>query len=169
MANTSTAVDDHLLSVYLHDHLAGASGGVELARRAAKEHADTEFGPALASLAHEIDRDRDSLRTILDDLGMSDHTALEATSWLVEKVGRLKPNGQLVGRSPLTALVELETLRLGIVGKLAGWTSLRTLANVDPRLDADHLDRLIVRAEAQAAQAEELRKSAVSKAFAREQ
>src|SRR3954452_17386678 len=162
MSNTSSATDDHLLGPYLHDHLAGAAGGVELARRAAKEHADTAFGPALESLAHEIDRDRDALRTILDDLGMSDHSALEVTSWLAEKVARLKPNGQFVGRSPLTPLVELETLRLGIVGKLAGWTTLRILADSDPRLDADQLDRLIVRADEQSAIAEDLRKSIAS-------
>lgn len=159
------AIDDHLLSVYLHDHLAGAAGGVELAHHAAKEQADTPVGPALAALAHEIERDRDSLRAILGDLGMSEFALHEAATWLVEKVARLKPNGQLVGRSPLTSLIELETLRIALVGKLAGWTSLRLLADQDPRLDADHLDRLIVRGNEQADIAEELRKTVASKVF----
>ena len=166
MSNISpVAVDDHLLSVYLHDHLAGAAGGLELARHAAKEQADTPAGPVLAALAHEIERDRDSLRTILDDLGMSDFAVHEAATWLAEKVARLKPNGQLVGRSPLTSLVEIETLRIALIGKLAGWSSLRVLADDDPRLDAEHLDRLIARGNEQADIAEELRKSVASKVF----
>jgi hypothetical protein len=162
---SGTTLDDHLLGVYLHDHLAGAAGGVELVRHAAKEQADTPAGPVLAALAHEIERDRDSLRTILDDLGMTDFAVHEAATWLGEKVARLKPNGQLVGRSPLTSLIEIETLRIALVGKLAGWTTLRTLADDDPRLDADHLDRLIVRGIEQADIAEELRKSMASKVF----
>jgi hypothetical protein len=165
MPDTTTAIDDHLLSTYLHDHLAGAAGGVELARHAAKEQAGTPQGPALAELAAEIERDRDTLRGILDALGMTEFAAHEAATWLAEKLTRLKPNGQLIGRSPLTSLVEVETLRIGIVGKLAAWTTLRTLADTDPRLDADQLDRLVVRADEQAAIAEDLRKSIASRVF----
>ena len=40
-----------------------------------------------------------------------------------EKVGRLKPNGQVRGYSPLSRLLELETLSVGISGKLALWRS----------------------------------------------
>ena len=41
--------------------------------------------------------------------------------------GRLKPNGQLTGYSPLSRVVELEGLALGITGKLALWKALREL------------------------------------------
>ncbi len=46
-----------------------------------------------------------------------DHLKVLA-GWVAEKLGRLKPNGQLLGYSPLSRLVELEALALGITGKL---------------------------------------------------
>jgi hypothetical protein len=165
----TTATDDRLLGAYLHDHLAGAAGGVELARRAAREQADTPAGPVLARLAEEIEQDRAALRGILGDLGLSDHHVHEGITWLVEKASRLKPNGQLIGRSPLTSLVEVETLRIALVGKLAGWVSLRQLADHDSRLDADQLDRLIARGTEQADTAEGLRKAIASNVFLTQQ
>jgi hypothetical protein len=41
-------------------------------------------------------------------------------AWIGEKIGRLKFNGRLLGRLPLSDLEELELLRLGVEGKLAG-------------------------------------------------
>ena len=49
-------------------------------------------------------------------------------AWIGEKAGRLKFNGRLLARSPLSDLEELEMLRLGVEGKAAGWRTLRTLA-----------------------------------------
>ncbi len=154
MAKTT---NDRLLSVYLHDHLAGAAGGVELVRHAAKEHAGTSIGAVLARLADDVEQDRDSLRQVLATLGMQDHHVHEAITWLGEKALRLKPNGQLLGRSPLTSLIELETIRVALEGKRAGWTSLRLLAEHDSRLNKDQLDILIARGIEQADTAEELR------------
>ena len=62
-------------------------------------------------------------------------------AWGAEKVGRLKPNGQLRGYSPLSRLIELEMLQLGIAGKMAMWTVLDSAA--DPRLAAFDLPALI--------------------------
>ena len=45
-----------------------------------------------------------------------------------ERVGRLKLNGRLLARSPLSSLEELELLSLGVTGKAAGWRTLRLLA-----------------------------------------
>jgi hypothetical protein len=74
---------------------------------------------------------------------------------VAEKAGRLKLNGSLLSRSPLSDLVELEGLALGVQGKLAGWRLLKALD--DPRLDGTELDRLIARAEDQAERLETLR------------
>jgi hypothetical protein len=157
--------DDRLLSVYLHDHLAGSAGGVELIRRAAKEQRDTPVGPGLALLAKDVEQDQRSLREVLNELGMADHHVHEAFTWLAEKVARLKPNGQVIGRSPLTSLVELETIRIALEGKRAGWVSLRLLADHDSRLDADRLDALIARGIDQADRAEELRRVVAATVF----
>jgi hypothetical protein len=159
------STDDRLLSVYLHDHLAGAAGGVELAHRVAKAHADSPIGPALDRLAREIEQDRDSLRQILSDLRMPDHHVHEGLTWLAEKAARLKPNGQLIGRSPLSSLVEIETMRIALEGKRAGWVSLRILADHDSRLNTDRLDALIARAIDQADRAEQLRQTVAATVF----
>jgi hypothetical protein len=157
--------DDRLLSVYLHDHLAGAAGGVELVKRAAKEQQGTPAGVTLAQLAVEVEQDRETLRAILSDLGMSDHHVHESLTWLAEKASRLKPNGQLIGRSPLTSLIEIETLRIALQGKLSGWISLRLLADHDPRLDAEQLDALIARGIDQNDRTEDLRRSVAATVF----
>jgi hypothetical protein len=42
------------------------------------------------------------------------------------KVGRLKPNGQLAAYSPLSPLLELESLHLRIDDKIDVWNALRS-------------------------------------------
>ncbi|MFI9387710.1 hypothetical protein [Kutzneria sp. NPDC052558] len=135
----------HELAIYLNDHLAGATGGVELARRIAHEQKDAD----LSGLARDIEQDRDSLLRIMDALGVRQDYVKIAGGWLGEKLGRLKPNGRLFSRSPLSRLVELEAMSLGVDGKAAGWQTLRRLAEHDDRLDQVHLDELTARAEAQ--------------------
>ena len=78
-------------------------------------------------------------------------------AWIGEKAARLKLNGYLLTRSPLSSLEELEMLRLGVEGKAAGWRTLRVLAETDKRLDPGRLDELISRARRQADLLEELR------------
>jgi len=51
--------------------------------------------------------------------------------WAAEKVARFKPNGRLLQRSPLSSVVDLESLLLGIEGKRACWRVLRRRAQVD--------------------------------------
>jgi hypothetical protein len=160
-----TTTNDRLLSVYLHDHLAGAAGGVELVRRAAKEQSDAPEGPGLHRLVQDVEEDQSSLRQILADLGMPDHHVHEAFTWLLEKAGRLKPNGQLTGRSPLSSLIELETIRIALEGKLSGWVSLRLLAEHDARLDVERLDVLITRGKDQCDRAEDLRRAVAARVF----
>ena len=67
-------------------------------------------------------------------LGASKDQAKVAMGWITEKFGRLKPNGELRERSPLSPLVELEGLSLGIEGKRSLW---QALAAVDAVAGAD--------------------------------
>ena len=48
-------------------------------------------------------------------------------AFLSERAARLKTNGRLFTYSPLSRVVELETLALGILGKLALWEGLAEL------------------------------------------
>ncbi|MGH3016656.1 MAG: hypothetical protein ACRDNN_17050, partial [Gaiellaceae bacterium] len=88
-----------------------------------------------------------------------------AGGWMLEKAGRLKMNGQLRGYSPLSRVVELEGLALGVTGKLAVWKALRLLADDEPALDAAELDRLIDSAKQQQRGLEEHRLAAVRDAL----
>jgi hypothetical protein len=154
-----------LLGIYLNDHLAGATAGLELAKRSARSNREGELGEFLATLAGEIDEDRESLRAIMKRLEYGEDIPKKLTGWTAEKLGRLKPNGQLTGYSPLSRVVELEGLALGITGKLGLWKALHALASEEPRLDAAELDRLRERAESQRDGVERHRVRAAADAF----
>jgi hypothetical protein len=114
-----------LLGIYLNDHLAGATAGVELARRLrASNEDDPEFGPALAEVCAEIEADRETLEAAMDWLGVGKSKLKPLGAVLGERVGRLKLNGRLWGYSPLSRLDELELLQVGVAGKRRLWRAL---------------------------------------------
>jgi hypothetical protein len=155
-----------LLAIYLNDHLAGAAGGLELVRRAQRANQGTALGDELAELAAEIEEDRAALVAIMERLDVGGDRLKVAAGWAAEKVGRLKLNGRLLGYSPLSRVVELEALLLGVNAKRAGWRALRDLAITEPRLDVAELDRLIDRAERQIERLEEQHRRAAAEALA---
>ena len=114
-----------LLHTYLQDHHAGATAGLELARRSAGSEAETDYRPELSRIADEIAEDRESLERVMSELGVGASTLKDVAGWTAEKLGRLKLNNSLLSRSPLSRVVELEGLLIGVTGKLALWQSLR--------------------------------------------
>jgi hypothetical protein len=152
------------LATYLNDHLLGATAGRELVRRAAHENEDSELGAFLSQLAGEIDADREALKAIMGELGVKADHAKVAAGWTAEKLGRLKPNAQLRGYSPLSPLVELEGLMIGIQGKLAMWRSLAEVAET-LGLDGARLEELAARAESQQADLERHRLEVAGRAL----
>jgi hypothetical protein len=149
-----------LLEVYLNDHLVGSTFGMSLARRmVSSAEPGSERATVLSRLATEIAEDRSALLRIIAALGIQVRSYKVLAAWAGEKIGRLKLNGYLLTRSPLSDLEETEFLRIGVEGKAAGWRTLRELANRDSRLDAGRLDELIARANNQASVLESLRAS----------
>lgn len=154
-----------LLAIYLNDHLAGATAGSELARRAAASNRGTSYAPFLEDLANQIDEDRASLLAAMRTLKIRVDPLKVAGAWGAEKLGRLKLNGRLLGYSPLSRVVELEALALGVHGKLAMWRSLEAL---EPALGLPagiDLPKLAGRAERQLEELETHRLRAVAEAF----
>ena len=135
------------LATYLNDHLAGSTAGLELARRTHGSNSEGELGAFLETLVTEIDEDREVLRGIIRAVGAGEDRLKVKLAWVGEKAGRLKLNGQLTGYSPLSRVVELEGLALGVTGKLALWRMLTALE--DPRLEGYDFAELIARAERQ--------------------
>lgn len=158
--------DDGLLGIYLDDHLGGASAGLELFKRATRTHRGTPAGAELARLTAEVEQDRQALLRLMRSLGVSTRTWKAVGGWLLEKAGRVKSNGRLVRRSPLSSLIELEALRLGVEGKAAGFLGLREVADRYPAIDPAELDRLVERARGQAEVLERLRLAAAREALA---
>jgi hypothetical protein len=154
-----------LLGIYLNDHLAGSTVGVELIRRAANNQRSEPWGPLLARLATEIAEDRDALLDIMRVLEIPTRTYKVYAGWIAEKAGRVKLNGHLLSRSPLSSVTELEGMRLGVEGKTSAWRTLRTLAEQDHRLDRTRLDDLLARATRQAEELETARTQASELAF----
>lgn len=157
-------VERRLLAIYLNDHLAGATGGVELARRARSSNRDTKWEKALEGICAEIEADRTTLENVMERLAVKRNTVKIAGAWTAEKLGRLKLNGRLRGYSPLSRLLELEMLHIGITGKLELWQALqRTL---DSKLSEVDFSALIERAESQRQAVERLRLDAATEALA---
>jgi hypothetical protein len=156
---------DRLLAIYLNDHLAGATVGVELCRRLrASNRDDDALSGALTDVGEEIEADRETLAQLMRSLGVRRSCLKPAAAWAGEKVGRLKLNGQLTGYSPLSRLVELEMLCIGITGKMQMWRALeRTLDGAEHGVD---LVRLAERAGSQRDRVEDLHAIAAARAFA---
>ena len=153
------------LPTYLNDHLAGSTVGLELAKRARASNEGTEWGELLDRLAAEIDEDRETLRDVMRRLGVGEDRLKQVGAWTMEKFGRLKPNNQLRGYSPLSRVVELEALTLGVTGKSALWRALDRVAEDEPRLTEFDFTALAERAERQAGELEEARMRAAEVAF----
>jgi hypothetical protein len=157
-------MSDKLLAIYLNDHLAGSTVGVELARRTAGANEGTPLGDTLEQVANEIAEDREALKRAMSELGIGADRIKVKAAWAAEKAGRLKLNGQLTGYSPLSRLVELEGLHIGISGKLELWRHLK--ATNEQRLRSVDLDELIKRAESQRRRLAPLRKAAAEQSLA---
>ena len=139
--------DDRLLAIYLNDHLAGSSVLRARCRFTRDRHRGTELGAFLDRLLGEIDEDRFTLRGVIAAVGARESRPKAAAAALLERAGRLKPNGQLRGYSPLSRLLELELVSIGIEGKRVLWLALADLG--DPRLAQFDFPALAERAQAQ--------------------
>jgi hypothetical protein len=145
------------LARYLRDHYSASRGGLDLFRRSARGQSGAHVRRELTALADQEAEDRAALLAIMVGLGIDRSPWQERAVALAERAGRLKPNGSLLQRSRLSDYVELEALTAAVHAKALGWRSLRTLADLDARLPAAHLDHLLERAQEQTRRLERLR------------
>jgi hypothetical protein len=150
-----------LLAIYLRDHHAAGVAGVRVARRLALARGRDAGADELERVAAEIEQDLLSLEAIMSRLGVKPDRVKDGLSRVAERLGRLKLNGRLTSRSPLSDLLELETLVVGITGKQALWVSLREI----PSINAEELDQLYGRAEDQKRVVETARVEAAKRSF----
>jgi hypothetical protein len=135
------------LRIYLQDHHAAAVAGVRRARQLAEAERASADGETLARIAADIDEDRRTLESILRTNHVAANPAKDALSVAAELAARLKPNGSVVQRSPLTTLIELEAMQMAARGKRCLWQALGAAGiDVGPAVD---LDELVKRADDQ--------------------
>lgn len=158
-------MDTKLLGIYLNDHLAGSRSGLDLARRALRENRDNAVGRYLQNFVRELEDERTVLRQIMRALGVPPNEFKLVAAAVLERLGRLKPNGFLVRYSPLSRMVELEALTVAVIGKRCMWTLLQRHARAERRLAGFDFETLIAQAEEQHQMLDRLRLHAAETAF----
>ncbi|MGI9016030.1 MAG: hypothetical protein ACR2HR_02810 [Euzebya sp.] len=149
--------DDQLLAAYLNDHLAGSMAGRELASACAAENEGTDLGAFLSDLHLQIKQDQSTLQDIMSRLGVATDPLKEVGGWVLQKMGSLRFSTSLTGSAHLSNLMQLETLAMGIQGKLCLWQALRDRTDVASELDGIDLADLVDRAERQLRELQEPR------------
>jgi hypothetical protein len=147
--------------VLLRNHQAGGQAAVDLFHRAAAGQRGRPYAAQLHQLAVEAREDLDFNESVMRRLGVAPSPVQVAVLRLGERIGRLKPNGQLLRRAPLSDVVELEGLIATVHIKIAGWQA----AQVADRLDEGELaelDRLLTRAATQAERLTEMHRTAAT-------
>jgi hypothetical protein len=155
---------DKLLTTYLNDHLAGAVLALELLDHliAGQEGKDRAL---LSGLRTEIQEDQQVLKRLLHELGAEESPVRKAAAWLTEKLGQAKLRIDDTGSGDLRALEALETLALGIQGKLALWRALHAVQGASPELGRLEYPRLEARALDQFSRVDRLRLQAARRAL----
>ena len=143
------------LEVYLTDHLAGATAGVNLAEMASEEHRADEHGAFFGEITSEIKADHETLERLIAELGVQ----RSATKTAAAEIGSKVMAPKFVGGDDdqLNAFITLETLSMGIEGKVCMWKALKTVASDYPAFADYDVDALLARATAQREKIEEQR------------
>jgi hypothetical protein len=154
------------MDVYLNDHLAGATLGSNLAEQIRDRHEGTPLGEIMRTIAAQVEEDRRTLIELMERMGVSRNPVKQATGWVAEKASRVKFSGVASGEPDHGAFMALESLTLGVAGKLSLWQALEQVKGDYPELASVDLDGLIARAQAQHGTLEQQRLAAGRHALA---
>lgn len=161
MASTA---NDHL-AVYLNDHLAGATAALQLLDHLQK-HADPALRQFTATLRQDIAEDRDELMRLLRSAGVAISSVRAGAGWIGGKAAELKLAFDDPTSGALWTFELLEVLAVGIEGKRALWTVLKSIADAVPALRVADYERLGGRADYQRRAVEARRLEWAAHAFA---
>lgn len=148
--------------IYLNDHRAGASGGTRLAHRLAASNTPGPYAEKLRDVADSISADAATLDAIRDALEVEGGTLKRLGAIVMERAGRLKPNGHVLEYSPLSRVLEIEGLMAAVQAKRQLWRALRSLTPHHPALAEFDLALLEQRGDEQMAELDEVHGWAVS-------
>ena len=143
------------LATYINDHLAGSAYAMDLVEFIRDTYQEQELGQFAAWLLAEIEADREVLQGLGERLGGGSSKVKELTTWLGEKVSRLKLGHR--ANKGLGLFEALEFLEIGIHGKLELWRAFAVVAPANQRLRGVDFEHLANRAEKQREEAESRR------------
>ena len=112
------------LDSYLNDHLAGSVGALELLEHWAHLHQGKPLGAFFSEIEAEVRADQNTLRNVMNSLGIKESNVRKAGAWAAEKVGRARLMIAGGEQGSLGLVLTLEGLIMGIVGKKLLWRSL---------------------------------------------
>lgn len=137
------------LAHYLHIHLAGAAAGIDLFGSGGRAQRDREIGRMVLALREELIEERQQLVRMARDLGTRDAPVMSTLARIGERVGRVRRTHGVLHRSASADLIELETMRDAVAGKIAGWQALLTVVDHHRELDRAELEALLAQGEKQ--------------------
>ena len=151
------------LASYFNDHLAGSVGAMELLEHWARLHEGKPLGVFFSRIRTEIGADQNTLRNMMDSLGIEESNVRKAGAWAAEKAGRARL--MIAGNEPgsLGLILTLEGLVLGITGKKLLWHALDAARLA--QLNGYNFQKLLGRADEQIKRIEDERIRAVEEAF----
>ncbi len=158
-------VNEHL-AIYLNDHLAGATGALELLTHLEEEHAGTPVGDFLTQLHTDIDADHQELKRLMDRLDITESAPRKVSAWLGAKAAELKLQLDDKASGSLRLFEGLEALVVGIEGKRALWRALDAASENVPELKGVDYTHLAQRAIDQHDRVDERRLGAAKEALA---
>jgi hypothetical protein len=153
-----------ILTTYLNDHLAGSVAALELLDLLSTSRPTSDHHQFTA-LRAEIEEDQRVLQQLLERLGAKESRVRKAAAWLTEKMGQAKLKFDDPGSGDLQTLEALETLGLGIQGKMGLWRALSAVAGTVPEIGGLDYPRLQQRAKDQFDRVEQLRLQAARSAL----
>lgn len=151
------------LGTYLNDHLAGAQAGRDLADRIRERSEGSPLGTEMASILAEIEEDRKTLNRIVDELDLEQNPVKQTAGAVFERLSSMKLDPGEGNDQKL--MMALETLELGIAGKVAMWRALRETGSRGLDLPDYGWNDLIRRGEGQIERVERERLNAAAAAL----
>ncbi len=112
------------LVIYLNDHRALLAAELAIANRCRSSNEGSELAHDLTVHIGEVTTDQVLLDECITSLNGTVDRLKTGAALLAERLGRLKTNGQLIGYSPLSRLIELEALIAATRGRLSVWNTL---------------------------------------------
>jgi hypothetical protein len=154
------------LAVYLDDHLAASVAALRMMEEIAELERGRPLEQKMLTLRSEVAEEQQMLREMLAQIDAGESRWKQAAAWLTEKVGEGKLALAARVHPALATLQGLESIALGLHGKLCLYRVLGEIAAHDPRLSAERRSTFEARTIIQQSMIEHERLDAARAAFA---